>query len=218
MSPSRRCRCPGSLFEEIRAAGEFAGVRVRLIARLAQARIPMQVDVGFGDVVIPAPSRETYPTLLDHPPPVLMVYPREAVVAEKLEAMISLGVTNSRMKDFYDVHILASSFTFGGPTLSKAVRSTFERRATPIPDADPLVLTDAFLTGPERQTQWRAFLRRGRLEAPPDTSELAEGLRRFLGPVLHAARRSEILTQVWPPGGPWQAETVIQSEPGDSDD
>lgn len=98
--------------EEIRVPDEYAGVRVRLEARLAGARIPVQVDVGFGDAVVPAPTRQAYPTLLDHAPPYVLVYPREAVVAEKLEAMISLGVTNSRMKDFYDVHWLAGSSEF----------------------------------------------------------------------------------------------------------
>ena len=86
--------------EEIRAADEYAGARVRLEARLGGARIPVQVDVGFGDAVEPAPTRQTYPTLLGHSPPRILAYPREAVVAEKVEAMLSLGVTNSRMKDF----------------------------------------------------------------------------------------------------------------------
>ena len=190
--------------EEIRALDEYAGVRVRLEARLAEARIPVQVDVGFGDAIPPAPVREHYPTLLDHPPPHVLVYPREAVVAEKLEAMVSLGVTNSRMKDFYDIHVLASSFAFEGPTLAQAIRATFERRRTPFPEAEPLVLTRDFLAAPERQTQWRAFLRRGRLNAPPDAGELADALRRFLGPVLAAAASGEAFRPPWRPGGPWR--------------
>ncbi len=110
--------------EEIRAAEEYVGARVRLEARLAGARISVQVDVGFGD----------------------------AVVAEKLEAMVTLGVTNSRMKDFYDVHLLASSFAFEGSLLARAIRATFERPGTPIPETQPLVLTREFLAAPERQT------------------------------------------------------------------
>lgn len=189
--------------EEIRSADEYAGVRVRLEARLGDARIPVQVDVGFGDSVTPDPARATFPTLLDHPPPIILAYPREAVVAEKVEAMVSLGVTNSRMKDFYDVHVLASSFPFEGPPLVRAVRATFERRRTPFPGAEPLVLTREFLTAPDRETAWRAFLRRGRLEGPPDAGELADGLRRFLGPVLAAAAAGEAFGAAWPPGGPW---------------
>lgn len=198
--------------EEIRAADDYAGVRVRLQAQLAGARIPMQIDVGFGDAITPEPVRETYPSLLDHTPPHILVYSREAVVAEKLEAMISLGVTNSRMKDFHDVQVLASSFAFAGPVLAEAIRATFERRRTPLPDVDPLVLSRGFLAAPERQTQWRAFLRRGRLPGPQDAGELAEALRRFLGPVLAALVQGEVFPRTWPAGGPWQAATGVRRE------
>lgn len=168
--------------EEIRPEEKYGGVRVRLVARLAGARIPMQVDVGFGDAVTPAPERTAYPTLLDHPAPEILVYPREAVVAEKLEAMVSLGVTNSRMKDFFDLHALAAGFAFDGRTLAEAVAATFARRGTPLPDGTPLALTPGFLADPARATQWRAFLRRGRLDAPPDAEDLASALRGFLVP------------------------------------
>jgi hypothetical protein len=191
--------------EEIRAEEEFGGVRVRLEARLAEARIPVQVDIGFGDAILPAPTWESYPTLLDHAQPHILAYAREAVVAEKTEAMVSLGVTNSRMKDFYDVHMLARVSAFEGPALTRAILATFARRGTPFPDADPVALTREFLTAPERQTQWRAFLRRGRLDAPLDTRELADGLREFLRPLLAAAARGEPLAGSWPPGGPWMA-------------
>ena len=190
--------------EEIRAAEKYAGVRVRGEARLAEARIPLRVDVGFGDAVTPTPSRESYPTLLDHVAPRVLVYPREAVVAEKVEAMISLGVTNSRMKDFYDVQLLSSTFAFDGRALASAIRATFERRATPFPDAAPLVLTLEFLGAPERQIQWRAFLRRSRLEGPPDASELADALNAFLEPVLTAVARGEPFMATWAAGGPWR--------------
>lgn len=190
--------------EEIREANAYAGVRVRLEAWLDEARIPMQVDVGFGDAVVPGPARQTYPTILDHPPPRILVYPREAVVAEKCEAMVSLGVTNSRMKDFYDVYQLAASSAFEGPSLVRAIRATFQRRETPFPGSDPLVLTPAFLGAPERQTQWRAFLRRGRLEAPVQAGELAEALGNFLKPVLQAAAQGVKFEARWSPGGPWR--------------
>lgn len=191
--------------DEIRVPDEYAGVRVRLRARLAGARIPVQVDVGFGDAIVPEPVREAYPTLLDHDPPRVLVYPREAVVAEKLEAMVSLGVTNSRMKDFFDVHWLAASSDFEGGMLAGAVRATFERRGTELPAGEPLVLTPGFLSAPEREIQWRAFLRRGRLEAPPDVAGLIEDLRAFLLPVLDAAGRGDSYEASWCPGGPWRA-------------
>jgi len=129
-----------------------------------------------------------------------------SVVAEKLEAMVSLGVTNSRMKDFYDLQWLAKSAEFDGPTLARAIRATFERRRTALPDGEPLVLAPGFMTAPERQRQWRAFLRRGRLDAPEDAGELTEDLRRFLLPVLAAAARGGPYEARWRPGGPWMAE------------
>jgi hypothetical protein len=124
-------------------------------------------------------------------------------VAEKVEAMLSLGVTNSRMKDFFDVHALASAFAFEGPALASAVRATFERRGTPLPVSEPLVLSRAFLAAPERQVQWRAFLRRGRLPGPADAGELADALRAFLGPLLDACSRGDMFGHTWPAGGPW---------------
>lgn len=193
--------------EEIRAVEEYDGVRVRLVARLADARIPVQLDVGFGDAVLPAPRLEHFPTLLDHAPPRVLVYPREAVVAEKLEAALSLGVTNSRMKDFYDLDRLAEGFSFEGASLSDAIRATFERRRTPLPRDVPLVFTPEFLSAPDRQTQWRAFLRRGRLPGSPDTAHLAERLRAFAWPVLAAVTRGERFDQCWPAGGPWALPT-----------
>lgn len=137
--------------EEIRAEDEYAGVRVRLEAEVAGARIPVQVDVGFGDAVVPAPTIEQFPVLLPHPAPRILVYPREAVIAEKLEAMILLGVTNSRMKDFFDVFVLSKAFPFDGPTLVRSIRATFERRGTPLPAAIPIVLTEGFFAAPERR-------------------------------------------------------------------
>jgi predicted nucleotidyltransferase component of viral defense system len=199
--------------EDIRATEAYAGVRVRLDARLAEARIPVQVDVGFGDAIVPAPTLQTYPTLLEHPAPRILVYPRETVVAEKLEAMASLGVTNSRMKDYYDVHRLAQSSAFDGASLARAIRATFDRRRTPFPETVPLSLAPGFLAAPERQTQWRAFLRRGRLDAPPGAGHLAEELRAFLLPVLAAAARGGTYRGHWPPGGPWMTDSTT-GDPG----
>lgn len=190
--------------EAIRAEDEDAGTRATLPARCGKARVSLQIDMRLADAVWPAPQPCTFPTLLDLPAPERLAYPREAVVAEKLEAMVSLGVTNSRMKDFYDVQALASRFAFQGPALTRAVRATFLRRGTPFPAGEPLVLTREFLAAPERQTQWRAFLRKGRLDAPPDAGELADSLRQFLGPVLASAAAGERLAASWKPGGPWR--------------
>jgi predicted nucleotidyltransferase component of viral defense system len=189
--------------EEIRADDKYDGVRVRLVARLAEARIPVQVDVGFGDAVVPEPEFCRYPTLLDHEAPRVLVYPPEAVVAEKLEAIVSLGLSNSRMKDFYDLQRLSDQFAFDGESIVLAIRATFNRRGTPLPVDEPVAMSREFLTAPERQTQWRAFLRRGRLETAPDAAELADKLAAFLAPVLRAALDGASFRQTWAPGGPW---------------
>jgi hypothetical protein len=120
--------------------------------------------------------------------------------------MVSLGVTNSRMKDFYDVHSLSCSFSFDGAVLADAIRATFERRGTPVPSELPLAITRTFLGAPERQTQWRAFLRRGRLDAAPDASELADALTTFLGPPIRALANGERFAASWTPYRGWQRE------------
>lgn len=116
---------------KIKEDQEYEGVRVECVARLGQARIDLQVDVGFGDAVTPGPVTVQYPGLLDLPAPELAAYPRETVVAEKFQAMVMLGIANSRMKDFFDLWVLARSFTFAGPVLAAAIRATFARRKTP---------------------------------------------------------------------------------------
>lgn len=196
--------------EDIQASDEYVGVRIRLEAKLAEAVIPMQVDVGFGDAVVVPVVRELYPTLLGHDAPRILVYPRESVVAEKLEAMLSLGVTNSRMKDFYDVHYLAASFSFEGVPLVDAIRATFDRRGTVIPASEPLVLTREFLGAPERRTLWRAFLRRSRLDGPEEPEALADALVGFAGPVLRAVAQGHAFADTWPPGGPWQPPSLLR--------
>ena len=195
---------PGSVQAvSIRDDQAYDGVRVTARARVGNARVKVQVDVGFGDAVTPAARVATFPVLLDAPPPVLRPYPRETVVAEKLQAMVALGILNSRMKDFYDVWRLAQHDAFDGPTLAEAVRATFDRRGTALPEAVPLALTDAFANDAGKQTQWRAFVRRGRLSEDAPLAEVVVTLRAFLVPVLDAARENARLEARWTPGGPW---------------
>jgi hypothetical protein len=192
--------------EEIRDVQEYLGVRLIFTGRLAGARIPMQVDVGFGDAVIPQPETVDYPILLDFPTPRVLVYPREAVVAEKFQAMVILGIANSRMKDFYDLWTLARKFAFECPKLSAAIRATFNRRGTPIPTDAPLALTTAFADDATKQTQWSAFLNKGRLAVDQsDLGTVIATLREFLMPPTIAAGSGKPLDMIWPAGGPWQA-------------
>jgi hypothetical protein len=163
----------------------YDGLRVRVAGRLGVARVQLQIDIGFGDAVRPPPRRLPFPTLLDMPTPVLKSYPREAVVAEKLHAMVALGMANSRMKDFYDLWTLATKFPFEGRVLTDAVRATFTRRRTLLPTDEPLALTVVFAGDAAKQVQWRAFLRRNGLDnAPLDFIDVGRMLIAFLSPLV----------------------------------
>lgn len=190
--------------EAIRAEDEYAGTRATLPARCGTARLSLQIDMGLGDAVWPAPQKCTYPTLLDFPAPEILAYPREAVVAEKLEAMVVLGDRNSRIKDFFDLHYLASRFTFDRRTLADAVQRTFGRRRTAIPAEDPIGLTPAYWDNPSRPTQVRAFARRAGLTVPDEHGETFQRtLHAFLAPILSDLRTKRHKSGTWPPGGPW---------------
>lgn len=191
----------GGLIREDRV---YEGVRITMAATLARARISLQVDVGFGDSVFPEPAAVEVPVLLDFPAPVLSAYAKETVVAEKLQAMVALGIINSRMKDFYDVWVLARDNAFDGPLLSEAIRRTFERRGSPLPTSPPVALTSEFSGDPAKTTQWRAFLRRGRLVAgEPRLDEVIDLLAGFLLPVLGLGEADIKADRRWLPGGPW---------------
>jgi len=190
--------------EEIRDQQEYQGQRIRIVAHLGNARIPIQVDVGFGDVVTPGVQEIEYPTLLDQPSPKILVYPRETVVSEKLQAMVVLGMPNSRMKDYYDIWMISKTFPFDGGVFARAIRATFERRRTPIPQTLPTALGDEFAVDSEKGRQWKAFLTRNRLMAQDvELEPIIEELRLFLVPPLRAAAGGDLFEQRWKPGGPW---------------
>jgi hypothetical protein len=188
----------GMLVEPIRDQADYGGVRVKTSASIAGAKVPIQIDIGFGDAITPGPIDIDYPALLDAPSPRLRAYPPETVVAEKFEALVSIGITNSRMKDFYDLWMIAQTFQFERQILNTALRRTFERRNTPWPPVDPTGLTDAFAL--EKDKMWRAFLKRERLgAAPEDMSCVVTDLRAFLGPVIE----DNLNYEHWQSGGPW---------------
>jgi predicted nucleotidyltransferase component of viral defense system len=197
--------------EETRENQGYGGVRVRLEAAVHTARVHVQVDVGFGDAVVPAADDVVFPTLLeDMPAPHVRAYPRYAVVAEKLEAMIRLGIANSRMKDFYDVWLLSRLFDFDGQTLTDAVRATMARRRTPLPAGAPTAFTEEFQQDTQKRGQWQAFVRRSRLsDAPSDLGAAIRDLSGMLLPVLDALRTGTSLPAVWSPGGPWRASAAL---------
>ena len=189
----------------IRGRQEYGGVRVRLTAMLGRARIPLQVDVGFGDAVTPKPQGVAFPTLLPFPAARIHAYPPETAVAEKFEAMVTLGIANTRMKDFYDLHHLSETHTFEGQVLAKAIRATFDRRGTAIPSDTPVALGEGFGNDVEKQAQWRGFLLRGRLKPPLELPDAIARISAFVMPVVEALRAESRFHQRWTAGGSWAA-------------
>jgi predicted nucleotidyltransferase component of viral defense system len=194
--------------EPIKADEEYQGLRLKLQARLASARISLQIDIGFGDVVTPGPHEIIYPTILDFPAPALKAYPRETAVAEKYQAMVMLGIANSRMKDFFDVWTLAREFAFSGPVLCAAIQATFARRQTALPKQPPLALTTEFTEDRQKLIQWRAFVSKSKLDGEGIAlPEIADSLRAFLMPPTMALGSGAGFEMNWPPNGPWRPAT-----------
>ncbi len=189
--------------ESIIEAANYAGVRVRFVAHLEVVRIPMQIDIGFGDPIVPGPRLVQLPTLLGFPPPEVQGYSRESAIAEKLQAMVYLGELNSRMKDFYDTWSLATRFEFDGFVLAQAIRETFRWRRTALP-LMPVALTEEFGRKRERQAQWTAFTQRQQLkDAPANLYEVVQVIAMFLQPVVRAVSEDQAFNWHWPPGGAW---------------
>lgn len=190
---------------EIREDQAYEGQRVKLAAFLGKARIPLQIDVAYGDSITPDPEEFKFPTLLEMPTGRIRTYPKEAVVAEKIQAAVYLGMQNSRMKDFYDLLWLERFFSFDGEVLVKAIQGTFQRRKTNLPERVPLSLTDEFSTDQVKQMQWKAFLRKnGISEIAEDFKVAVVELRLFLIPPLEAAAYNRQFILHWPSGGPWK--------------
>lgn len=188
----------------IKEDADYEGVRVLFHATLARARIPMQLDIGFGDVITPGPTEVEYPTMLDFPAPVLRAYPKETVVAEKLEALTALGLLNSRMKDYYDLSLVSRMYPFDGERLADAIIATFRHRRTRI-EAEPIGLTKAYCAEPARVIQWRAFVRRSRFgDEAFGLTHIVDEIRPFLLPILSKITANDRFTSHWKPGGPWE--------------
>lgn len=188
----------------IKEDADYSGVRITFLAKLQNARVPMQIDIGFGDVVTPASEKTNYPVLLDFAAPQLQGYPRETVVAEKFEAMTKLGMLNSRMKDFYDIWLLSRQFNFEGTTLATAIQRTFANRSTIIVD-QATALTATFGSDAAKQVQWQAFLKKTHLhDVPTVLQEVINSLESFLIPVAKTAISKTDFVQHWVAPGPWQ--------------
>lgn len=185
--------------QAIREANAYGGTRISLVGRIGTARCTLQVDVAFGDAVTPAPQTVAYPTLLqDFPPPRLRTYPVYSVIAEKLQAMVVLGQANTRMKDFFDLAVIARRTELEGATLAAAIAATFARRGTALPNEPPLALTRAFAGDFAKQRQWQAFLNKNRLttETLEHTVALLQDM--LWPPIIVAATRTGA-TATWRP-------------------
>ncbi len=185
--------------EAIREDNTYGGTRITLVARIGSARCALQIDVGFGDAVTPGPRTVVYPTLLgDYPAPTLRVYPVCTVISEKYQAMVMLGQANSRMKDFFDLAVIARRTELDGATMAAAIAATFSRRQTALPTERPLALTKEFSEDAAKLRQWQAFLNKNRIEAASlgDTVALLDDL---LWPPTEVAAANSHATATWRP-------------------
>jgi predicted nucleotidyltransferase component of viral defense system len=189
----------------IREEEIYGGIRLNLLTMLEKARIPVQIDVGSGDAVTPEAKEETLPTILDLlPAPRIRIYPKETVVAEKFEAMVKLGIGNSRMKDFWDIAYLIKEFEFDGELLQRAIRATFTTRQTPLPHNLPLALTDEFAGSALVIPRWNTFVKRNRITTRTNLISLIGSLREFFAPVIEAETRNAVFTKQWQKEGKWK--------------
>lgn len=188
--------------ERISEDADYEGIRVKFVSNLENARIPIQIDLGFGDVITPAPVETEIPSMLDLTPSKLLTYPRESVLAEKFEAMVSLGIANSRMKDFHDIQSLSREFSYEGIVLSEAIRRTFAARGTQLPAGIPLALTAEFFDDPDKKKQWTAFCRKNRgYVADVSLQSVCKEIAAFLIPIIQAINGKS------PVPGKWTART-----------
>ncbi|MEK6564199.1 MAG: nucleotidyl transferase AbiEii/AbiGii toxin family protein [Candidatus Omnitrophota bacterium] len=183
---------------KIKEDADYEGVRVKFTGFLDRARIPMQIDVGFGDIVYPRTKVIDYPVILDFPKPHLNGYPQESVISEKFEAMIKLGLLNSRMKDFYDIWLMMRQFEFKGANIASAVKKTFNNRKTDVPNKKPLFANEIYDEKSDRQTLWSAFLKKGDIQHAPETlSTTAKEIENFLIEPIMALNENGNFDKTW---------------------
>jgi predicted nucleotidyltransferase component of viral defense system len=189
--------------ERINEDADYEGIRIRFEGTLGKARLHLQIDIGFADIVTPASKTVNYPVILKMPAPKMQAYPPETVVSEKLQAMIFLGSVNSRMKDFYDVWVLAQQSEFKGSILQKAIQRTFEQRKTDIPSGEPRAFSLQFAN--EKQVQWSAFLRSNEIQDAPEQFEaVLDCLREFITLIFQNLNTGQAFGKKWGPRGPWK--------------
>lgn len=188
---------------EMQVNGEYHGVRVLFTANMHSARIPMQLDIGFSDLIFPEPLVIAYPTILDFPAPKLKGYTPESVIAEKFEAMVKLGLVNTRMKDFFDIWILSQQLSFVGESLQNAIKMTFEKRQTLL-DALPDSISEIFYTDLIHQTRWKQFLKNIQMEEKNiELPKVINEIREFLEPIVTASINNQVFSKAWKYENKW---------------
>jgi len=185
----------------VRENQRYGGLRATFMARLGTALIPCQVDIGIGDAITPGPESIQFPSLIGMPATTLRAYPKVTVIAEKFEAMVQLGITNSRMNDFHDVCTLANTFAFNSQGLAAAILATFERRKTPLPADMPIAFTKEFLEDSAKRTQWNAFVKRFKLLTMPGLPDVGTFIAAFPTLPMNQARDGTTSPGKWKPGG-----------------
>lgn len=183
--------------EPIKKDGDYQGVRIQGKAALGSAIIPLQVDIGFGDAVTPAVQIAILPALLDLPAAQLRVYPVYTAVAEKFQAMVHLGALNSRIKDFYDVFVIANTQSLNSDSLHESIQATFERRATVLTQESVFIFSDRFKNDPNKAMQWQAFIKKNRLVCPLTFAELVTRIELFIQPIYQQIFTGLKITQQW---------------------
>ena len=183
--------------ESITENADYEGVRIKFSGSLGSSRITMQLDIGFGDKIVPKAEMIHYFTILDLPVPILFGYSKESTIAEKLEAMVKFGSLNSRMKDFYDIWLLSRQFDFHGGLLTEAISKTFTNRKTKLP-SDINVFLHTLLGDPLKERQWNGFIRSNRLEdAPHDFKTVINEISNFLVSPVKCIIRGTTCNAMW---------------------
>ena len=190
----------------IREESVYDGVRVIVRVALGAMLIRLQVDVGFGDRIVPEPQLSEFPALLTEHGPVIRLYSPETVIAEKFNAMVLLGMANSRMKDYFDIWMLSRNFTIEGAVLREAFRQTFAKRQTALPSTEPIGLSDEFASNESKLHQWQGFVRRQwKQNSLPDLTEIVAAIRDFLMPIVSAiADITPAPESTWSPAQGWR--------------
>ena len=174
---------------------EYHGVKVSILGYLDKTKVPISIDIGFGDVVYPEIMKMDFPVLLDMDIPKVYAYSINSVVAEKFEAFVSLGLANSRYKDFYDIYVLSDRYNFDGTELTNAIKETFNHRGTSFDDI--AAFEDGFADDETRLMRWNSFVKKKKALIKLDFEETVQLLKILLFPIVDAIKKNELFERTW---------------------